>query len=80
MIMTLNRSFNKNEKGARKAPLQMWLVANEAMTAKGGPYIYYYKPSSDLKLIALEEVSEFTSESWLRSARSAVIFLLRLYP
>jgi len=41
----------------------MWLVANEARTAKGGPYIYYYKPSSDLKLIALEEVSEFTSES-----------------
>jgi len=34
----------------------MWLVANEARTAKGGPYIYYYKPSSDLKLIALEEV------------------------
>ena len=41
----------------------MLLVANEARTAKGGPYIYYYKPSSDLKLIALKEVSEFTSES-----------------
>ena len=51
----------------------MWLVANEARTAKGGPYIYYYKPSSDLKLIALKEVSEFTSESWLRSARSAAL-------
>jgi len=57
------QALYKNEKGARKAPLQMWLVANEARTAKGGPYIYYYKPSSDLKLIALEEVSEFTSES-----------------
>ncbi len=43
------QALYKNEKGARKAPLQMWFVANEARTAKSDPYKFYVRPLHDKK-------------------------------